>query len=224
MKEYRPRINGGFDEFDYMTEECYVNQDSISKLIPCTLEGCVVRLCDMIAYLGKDRQDARRANIFTDEPEFTEGEIGVENAQITNNLTVNIIENSYGHEFIQLDEEYYNELKRAKKENYKYIYRNEKMEKMYTDSIAPMFYEIYNKLLCDLKCGNKNSVIFRHHIDFVNSYRKYYTPDMPYEENEPNQIIVDYLASMTDDYFIDLYEYLFPKGSYSVKYVSYFDN
>ncbi len=34
---------------------------------------------------------------------------------------------------------------------------------------------------------------------------------------------VDYKASMTDDYFIDLYEYLFPKGKYKVKYRGYFE-
>jgi len=31
------------------------------------------------------------------------------------------------------------------------------------------------------------------------------------------------MASMTDDYFIDLYNYLFPNGSYKVDYIGYFD-
>ena len=41
--------------------------------------------------------------------------------------------------------------------------------------------------------------------------------------SEPNQLVVDYIASMTDDYFIDLHHYLFPDSSYQVKYQGYFD-
>ncbi|MBD5500462.1 MAG: phosphohydrolase, partial [Lachnospiraceae bacterium] len=44
-----------------------------------------------------------------------------------------------------------------------------------------------------------------------------------YEESEPNEIVVDYIASMTDDYFIDLYKYLFPTGKHQVDYIGYFD-
>ena len=35
--------------------------------------------------------------------------------------------------------------------------------------------------------------------------------------------MVDYIASMTDDYFIDLHHYLFPDSSYKVEYSGYFD-
>ena len=45
-----------------------------------------------------------------------------------------------------------------------------------------------------------------------------------YLSQDPNEIVVDFIASMTDDYFIDLYEYLFPNGTYKVDYVGYFDN
>ena len=45
---------------------------------------------------------------------------------------------------------------------------------------------------------------------------------MPYEETERNQIVVDYIASMTDDYFVDLYEYLFPHGKYKIRFKTYF--
>jgi dGTPase len=43
------------------------------------------------------------------------------------------------------------------------------------------------------------------------------------EQTEVNQIVVDFIASMTDDYFVDLYEYLFPKSPYHIKYISYFE-
>ena len=44
-----------------------------------------------------------------------------------------------------------------------------------------------------------------------------------YEEQEPNQLVVDYLASVTDDYFIELYKHIYPKGKHEVRYTGYFD-
>ncbi len=223
MKEYRPKLLGGFEEFDREMEEAYVDEQTISSLIPSTLEACVVRICDMIDYLGKDRQDARSAGIDIPKEAFTRGEIGVENAEMINNLTVNIIENSYGKNYLRLDDEYYQALKTAKKENYEYIYFNKEVDKEYNETIRPMFEMMYERFLKDLKEGNKSSIIYSHHIDYVNQYRGYYAADTPYEEEEKNQIVVDYLASMTDDYFIDLFRHLFPDSKYRVNYISYFD-
>ena len=69
--EYRPAELSGFAEFDRKVENCYRNQNNVASLVPNTLEGCVVRICDMIAYIGKDRQDAVRMKIIKDESIFT---------------------------------------------------------------------------------------------------------------------------------------------------------
>ena len=34
---------------------------------------------------------------------------------------------------------------------------------------------------------------------------------------------MDFIAAMTDDYFVDYYAYLFPKSSYRISYHGYFD-
>jgi dGTPase len=224
QKEYHPSSLDDFNIFDQKVEKCFIDKENIDILIPSTLEGCVVRICDMIAYLGKDRQDAKRANLLPDTPKFTQGAMGVENAEIINNLVVNIVENSYAKNYIMMDKEIFEELKTAKKENYEIIYHNEKIDKLYYKNIRPMFQLVYNKLLSYAKNKAKDSVLYKHHIDFIENSRKYYYPKQRYLEQEPNQIVVDYIASMTDDYFIDLYNYLFPNGKYSVQYVSYFEN
>ena len=46
---------------------------------------------------------------------------------------------------------------------------------------------------------------------------------MPYEQEDPHDIVVDYIASMTDNYFIDLHGYLFPESPLRVEYKGYFD-
>ena len=84
-----------------------------------------------------------------------------------------------------------------------------------------MMAEVYGQLLEDLKKERKISPNFEHHIDYVNriKYQRY----MPYEKTEPNQLVVDYIASMTDDFFIELHRYLFPGSDYKVEYLGYFD-
>ena len=62
-KEYIPSTLNNFNEFDKKVEKCYTDQSAIKHLIPSTLEGCVVRISDMIAYIGKDRQDAIKTKL-----------------------------------------------------------------------------------------------------------------------------------------------------------------
>jgi dGTPase len=186
-----------------------------------TLEGAVMRISDIIAYLGKDRQDAARMKL-VEEDSFTDTTIGSLNAEIINNLVVNIIENSYGKPYIKLDEAHFDALRTVKRDNYKFIYESKATQAQLDLSAKPMMAEIYEQLLADLTGGVKYSPIFRHHIDYVNSQR--YHRQTPYGVSEPNQIIVDYIASMTDDYLIDLHHYLFPDSSYKVEYTGYFED
>ena len=222
QQKYKPRYSKTFEEYDKEVEDCYTNgYSAIEKLVPCTLEGCVVRVCDMIAYIGKDRQDAITAEIIDEDYEFSTELIGQNNAKIINNLTVDIINNSYGKDYILLSPQAFHDLKTAKTENYKVIYKNDKINHQYDDFIKPMMEKIYYKLLDDVKKKDENSIIFKHHIEFIYNHSKYYR-DTNYINEEPNQIVVDYIASMTDDYFLQLYKHLFPESNLSIDFKSYF--
>lgn len=220
LSEYTPKALNNFTEYDKIIENCYIDKQNIKKLVPSTLEGCVVRISDIIAYLGKDRQDAQRARLINDIS-FENGAIGTINAEIINNLMVNIIENSYGKPFIKMDTEHFNALTKAKSDNYSLIYENDNVKNMLNNNIRNMMHEMYEKLLLDLNNKNKSSVIYTHHIDYIN--KAHYKRDTPYENEESNQIVVDYIASMTDDYFVDLYAYLFPNSKIKIEYKGYFD-
>ncbi len=221
MDEYRPQRDKTFAIFDKETENCYTEKDGIKKLTPMTLEGCVVRICDMIAYLGKDRQDAITARIIDDTGAFSETVLGNHNAEIINNLTVDIIENSYGKDHISMSPEIFNGLKTAKKENYEIIYHDKSVENQYGSTIEPMIYEMYEKLLSDLLKKDEKSFIFTHHIADITERTRHYS-GKDYMLSEPNQIVVDYIASMTDNYFLKLYEKLFPDSKYKIEFHSYF--
>lgn len=224
QQEYRPRYDKTFSDFDREAEACYIEGDSaIKRLVPCTLEACVVRICDMIAYLGKDRQDAKTARIIDDATFFDSGNIGSQNATIINNITVDIIENSYGKDHILMSEQTYSSLRLAKRENNEIIYRNDEINDKYDNIVKPMFADVYYKLLDDVVRGDEESLIYTHHISQVNAFRKYYDTERKYVDEEANQIVVDYIASMTDDYFVALHNRLFPDSKYRIEYKSYFD-
>ncbi len=219
LSEYHPCKVESFADFDRQIEECYVDKSNVKKLVPATLEGCVMRISDIIAYLGKDRQDAEKARIVLND-EFAGGAIGTYNAEIINNLIVNIVENSYNKPYIKMDDEHFAALKKAKEDNYAQIYKNEKVSEEIGSVIFPMMQDIYEQMLSDLLAGNKSSPIFTHHIDYIN--KAHYKRNAPYESGEPNQIVVDYIASMTDDYFVDLYNHIFPNSQYKIIYKGYF--
>ncbi|MGN0807167.1 MAG: deoxyguanosinetriphosphate triphosphohydrolase family protein [Candidatus Coproplasma sp.] len=220
LSKYSPKPINSFEEFDEMIENCYKDKTAVKKLIPDTLEGCVVRISDIIAYVGKDRQDAARAHLI-DESDFNEKGLGEYNAQIMNNLTVNIVQNSYGKGYISLDDEHFKALQKVKSDNYNLVYKTDFAQKYQSEAIKPMMQELYKKLLDDLVKGDESSYIYRHHISYVD--KPYFKRSRPYTDEKNEQIVVDYIASMTDDYFIALHKKLFPDSDYRIEYVDYFD-
>ncbi len=220
LAEYAPKKIDSFEEFDEQIEACYIDKANIRKLIPSTLEGCVMRISDIIAYLGKDRQDAEKADLLQTDA-YGNCAIGTYNAEIINNLIVNIVDNSYGKSYIKMDDRHFEALKTAKAENYELIYKSDRVKAETHSMVRPMMGQLYERLLSDLLSKNLNSPIFTHHIDYVN--KAYYKRALPYEKTEPNQLVVDYIASMTDDYFADLYAHLFPESDLIIAYKGYFD-
>lgn len=222
-REYIPKPYDSFDVFDEKMSYSYDDSKYIKTLVPATLEGCVVRVSDIIAYLGKDRQDAIKLGMLDSCSDFASGAIGATNAEIINNMIVNIVENSYGKPYIKMDDEYFEAFSQAKKENYEKIYLDERMEKVYKNMIYPMFDKMYEELLKQARSGNENTVFYKHHVNYIVNQTKPYRRLNDYREESPENLVVDFIASMTDDYFVDLYEYLFPDSEYSVKYKGYFD-
>lgn len=225
LQEYRPTDLGDFDRLDQRVKACDEDQTNIKKLIPGTLEGCVVRVCDIIAYLGKDRQDAVRLGMVDENVSFSNAVIGNTNPEIINNMVVNIIENSYGKPYLKMDDEYFEAFRSAKKENGDLIYFKDNMNGMMDDVVVPMFDQVYEEILKQVKSHDKNSLFYKHHIEYIKGLNQY-TPlfDLEaYLAEDPNVLTCDYIASMTDDYFVDLYNELFPSSTKRIIYKGYFE-
>lgn len=211
-----------FETFDELAEACSVDQNVIATLRPSTLEGCVVRISDMIAYVGKDRQDAVGVGSLADDGVFSDGSLGTQNAEIINNLTVDIVEHSYMRDRIAMSEEAFRSLKTAKAENYERIYLADEQGDVYKEQIEPMFAELYETILADLATGDENAPVYKHFIEKIEGQRRLYDESAPYRDEEPHRIAVDYLAGMTDEYFLAAHRFMCPHSTHGVEFRDYF--
>lgn len=200
-----------FDELDDLVETCIADERTIASLRPSTLEGCVVRVSDMIAYLGKDRADALDRGVIPSLDVFDSDYIGRDNAQIINNMTADIVNHSYGCDRISMSLEAFEDIKRAKRQNYELIYDREAMSGESSSTAADMFEKLYDRLLADFERGDESSPVFKHHIDWLVGKSRSITRET-YAAEPPNDVVVDYLSSMTDSYFMALYAHLFPES------------
>ena len=107
------------------------------------------------------------------------------------------------------------DLKRAKRQNYEEIYLKEGMVDDAENVAEEMFAELYDRLLDDVRAGDESSPVFRHHIARLSALSRTLDP-ASYLAEGPDQVVVDYLASMTDSYFMALYDHLFPTSGKAI--------
>lgn len=213
--EYEQRVFelsglSSFSEFDRVVDECVSGGGAvIGHLRPMTLEGCVVRISDIIAYVGRDRQDAIEAGLLTGDA-FEDGLGGAYNSWILTHASADIIEHSYGKDRIEMSEELFAEIRRAKAENYAKIYRSSGIEGERAEVLARAFELMYERCLDDLNKRDESSFIFRHHIMRIEEQLAHYGRTYDWQ-SDPEQTVVDYIASMTDGYFAELASKFFPQ-------------
>ena len=193
--EYAP-VKKTKEEFLKEYEMCYQDKEILKKIRPMTLEGCVVRISDIVGYIGRDIEDAITIGLLKrkDIPKDIIKTLGVTNAKIVDTIIKDIITNSMGKPYIKMSEEIFQAILKLKKFNYENIYHkaNTKEELEMYDLGMNLLYE---ECLKDLKTNNKHSLIYKEYIS---------NADIEYINNTVDkQIVIDYLAGMTDDYFID---------------------
>ncbi len=211
----------GFDEFDAIVQGCWdTGEHAIGHLRPMTLEGCVVRVSDIIAYVGKDRQDAIAAGIVGEE-DFDDGLGGAYNSWALGAFISDVVEHSFGRDRIEMSEEAFCEMRRAKRENYEKIYNASELNGELAADVAELFERVYERTLADLRAGDEGAPVFRHHIVDVNRALGYYGQSYKWED-DLDLTAVDYISSMTDDYFVALCESLFPESERVFKRRGYF--
>jgi len=198
--EYHPRKKTK-EEFLKEYEDSYTDPSLTKKLIPMTLEGCVVRISDIIAYIGRDIEDAIMIGVFSREqiPENIKRVLGDNNSDIIARINTDIINNSYGKPYIKMSDEVYKAIVELKQFNYDNIY-NKANTKEEIDYYTRGFNLLFNKYLQDIEYNKQDSDIF---IDFLKNKNEEYM-----KNTVPKRMVIDFLAGMTDEYFMSKYKAL----------------
>ena len=203
LQEYRPKVKTKEDFLsDY--QNCFDVKGYTKTLVPMTLEGCIVRISDIIAYLGRDIEDAIKLGYINkdDIPKDITTVLGTTNREIVNTIISDIITNSLNKDYLQLSDNVFKAIEKLKKFNYENIYY-----KIYSkeelNEIRSKFKYLYNALLEDLKNKNVNSKIYN---TFYNNMNIEYKNNTSYEK-----VVIDYIAGMTDKFFTNEYNYYLNK-------------
>ena len=197
MGKYEPRWNKTKEEFLSDYEKTYKDRRVSLGLIPMTLEGCVVRISDLIAYLGRDIDDAIRMNLlkWSDVPKSITSVLGFSNREIVNTIINDVINNSKGKKYIKLSDDVYKAISDLKDFNYKNIYA-----KAYTveekSMLKTMLNTLYETYMSDLENNNQDSNIIKSYLNNMS---------LEYKKNSNERIVIDYIAGMTDDYTLKEY-------------------
>lgn len=197
QNEYRP-VKKTKEEFLEQYKACYKDKDMAKHLIPMTLEGCVVRISDVIAYLGRDIEDAIRLKVFdiNELPKSIGDILGNSNRDIINTIILDIIENSIGKDYISMSPKVYKAIKDLKEFNYQNIY-SKSMTDETREYLKNGFYQLFNYFLEQIKQKNMKSIIYKEFLkDMDESYLNNTTDERK---------VIDFIAGMTDEYF--LYQY-----------------
>ncbi len=200
LREYRP-VRKTKEEFLAQYEETYKNKKAIKALVPMTLEGCVVRISDIIGYIGRDIEDALRLGVIKieDVPKEIRNLLGSSNREIINTFVTDIVKNSYGKPYITMSDDLFKALVSLKKFNYEYIYSRANSEED-IELYRRMFNKVFTHTLRDVVAKDKKSNIYR---VFLNDMSKEYMDNTSNERK-----VIDYIAGMTDDYLIEQYNEL----------------
>lgn len=163
---------------------------------PMTLEGCVVRMADTISYIGRDIEDAIRLGLIVrrDIPERCSRVLGDSNGTIVYRLVEDLVANSLQKPSVSFSREVGEALRGLKDFNHERIYQSWKVKEQ-TPKVRLMFELLFNKYLDDLRVGNQESDIF---LEFLDGMAPGYL-----EKTSPAGIVRDFIAGMTDEYFMN---------------------
>lgn len=164
---------------------------------PSTLEGCVVRLADKIAYINHDIDDAIRAGIFV-EPDIPARYTNILGHSVRERLNImihDIIHNSMDKPGISM---------------------SPGMEEAMQGLRTWMFEHVYSSDIPKAEEGRAQQLIvslYRYYMEHIIELPEEYLLMMINRSEKKERVVCDYIAGMSDRYAIDKFEELFvPKA------------
>jgi len=189
------RKNLTWDKLEANLAKCMSTPGYDRQVFPSTLEGCVVRVSDIISYLGKDIDDAIALGIIkrSDIPERAAAVLGKNNKDIIQNLCTDIVENSYGKGRLEFSSDVFKAFRELKEFNGRRIYGCDLLAEQ-RGKFTKMMSALFDVYLEAVKKGDPKSGVCR---DFLRNF-----PDSYRDNTHPARIVADYISLMTDQYFL----------------------
>ncbi len=184
------------------------NVEGYSKFIKAmTLEACVVRLSDVIAYIGRDIEDAITIGVIDrqDIPSQITKVLGNNNSNIVNTLILDVIKNSVDKNYLQFSKDIFKALIDLRNWNYQKIYDSEEACKNKKE-LEKAFSEMYSIYLNKLEGKDyKNKIEISDNLPYSekNLYEYINLRSAEYKNNtNVKRMIIDYIAGQTDKFFL----------------------
>ncbi len=183
-----------------------LEQDTAGIRKPATLEGCVVRIADKIAYVGRDIEDAARAGIleFEDIPPAITSRLGNSNARIINTLVADIVHNSMNRDEIRLSDDAGEAMEMLLRENVRRIYSSDKIMR-YEQTVKNTVEALFDALLAAIPEPDQSTQSGNPVYTALAEYARGY----PKESADPVIIVTDYIAGMTDSFAMRCFEQIY---------------
>lgn len=210
LNKYEPNYNKTTHDFLKDLENTYSKKDYSKKIVPMTLEASVVRISDVIAYIGRDIEDAimlgdiRREDL----PEDIVGVLGNKNSSIVETLEDDLIENSIDKNYLCFSDKVFNALKLLMDWNYRNIYDKASLsDKALLENKFDMLFDVYLEKLMKsdykMKKIKNSNVTYSDKVlqDFIESKTEEYL-----EKTDIKRIVIDYISGFTDNFFNKEYE------------------
>ena len=160
---------------------------------PMTLEGQVVRLSDKIAYVNHDIDDAIRGGILSeaDIPPKYRKILGNSTKERLNTITHDVIINSMDKPNVQMSEEVNEAMQGLRKFMFENVYKNSVAKQEESKAI-----EMVRKL-------------YFYYYEQLDKLPNEYLRRMQLFGDSKEQVICDYIAGMTDNYAVKVFQEIF---------------
>ena len=188
-----PQRGKTFADFDRQGEA--KAQDPRRELVPMTMEGCVVRFADTIAYIGRDIEDAIELKLISREdiPPRCQELFGRTNGSIVYRLVTDLIAGGLEDGAIAFSKEVSEGLQELKGFNYERIYLNPAIKKGLA-AITDCYRALFESCLGQFVRQERQAEMY---ANFLNEQGREYV-----EGQLPAAMARDFIAGMTDAYFL----------------------
>ena len=201
-----------------------------NQYAPYTWEGCVIKVSDKISYIGRDIEDALSLGLL-DSEKIQELKIilgmshndALNNTKIINDLTVDLCKNSTPEKGLYFSAEKLNLINNIKKYNYENIYNNDRMvaANEYFKVVLNRIYITLKSLYSEKNIESEFARMEKYYKNLIPQFREWLNRYMEnrtnlelkyknrmiysFSEQDYSKAIIDFIAGMTDNYAIDVY-------------------